>query len=132
MIVLGAAPALTSVAIMHHALRRNDDLPRPERAARTTGRIGAFVGAVAGSAAGVAVVSALGLPGLSATGISSGLAAIGAAVTGSGMAVGAACVIAAPAAAAAIVGYLLYRIALWLASAVPPVAAATRPASCAG
>ncbi|HXB47790.1 MAG TPA: hypothetical protein VNW50_08495 [Streptosporangiaceae bacterium] len=50
------------------------------------------------------VVSALGVPGLGAARISSGLAAIGAAATRGGMAVGAACVIAAPAAAAAIVG----------------------------
>jgi hypothetical protein len=63
LVILGGAPALTSVAIMHHALRRDDDLPGPDRAARTTGRIGAAAGAVAGSAAGVAAVSALGVPG---------------------------------------------------------------------
>jgi len=122
LVVLGTAPALTSVAIMHRALRRDDDLPGPERAARTAGRIGAGVGALGGLTAGVLAVSALGVPGLGAAGISSGLAAIGAAVTGGGMAAGAACVIATPAAAAVIVGYLVYRLAMWLA---PRVAAAT-------
>ena len=128
LVVLGTAPALTSVAIMHHALRRDDDLPGPERAARTAGRIGTAVGALTGSAAGAAAVSALGVPGLCAAGISSGLAAIGAAATGGGMAIGAACVIAAPAAAAAILGYLVYRIALWLTSPMLPAAGTTDPA----
>jgi len=125
LVVLGTAPTLASVAIMHRALRRDDDLPDPERAARSAGRIGAVAGGIACSAAGVAAVSALGVPGLGAAGISSGLAAIGAAATGGGMAAGAACVIAAPAAAAAIVGYLIYRLALFLASRMPPATAAT-------
>lgn len=128
LIILGAAPALTSVAIMHHALRHEDDLPGPERTARAAGRIGAVTGAAAGSVAGIAAVSALGVPGLGAAGISSGLAAIGAAVTGGGMAAGAAWVIAAPAAAAAILGYLAYRICLWLGRP----AGATDPAPAAG
>jgi Lecithin retinol acyltransferase len=119
LVVLGTGPALTSVAIMNHALRHDDDLPGPERAARTAGRIGSAAGAVAASAAGVAAVSALGVPGLGAAGIASGLATIGGAVTGGGMAAGAACVIAAPAAAAAILGYLIYRLTLWLASRLP-------------
>jgi hypothetical protein len=76
--------------------------------------------------------SALGIPGLGAAGISSGLAAIGAAVTGGGMAAGSACVIAAPAAIAAILGYLVYRIALWLASPIPSATATTDPAPSAG
>jgi len=132
LVVLGTVPALASVAIMHHALRRDDDLPGPERTARTAGRIGAVGGAVAGSVTGVAVVSALGVPGLGAAGISSGLAAIGATATGGGMAAEAACVIAAPAAVAAILGYLVYRLALWLASPNPPATATANPAPSAG
>ena len=132
LIVLGTAPALTSVAIMNHTLRHDDDLPGPERTARTAGRIGITVGALAGSAAGVAAVSTLGVPGLGAAGISSGLAAIGAAATGGGMAAGPACVIAAPAAAAAILGYLIYRLTLWLASRTPPATDAIDPAPAAG
>jgi Lecithin retinol acyltransferase len=119
MVVLSAAPGLTSVAIMNRALHEDDDLPDTERAARTAGRAGSAAGAIAGSAAGVAAVSALGVPGLSAAGISSGLAAIGATI-GGGMAAGTMCVIAAPAAAAAIIGYMTYRLALWFKSSTAP------------
>jgi hypothetical protein len=132
LVALGSGPALASVAILHHGMRRDDDLPAPERAARTAGRIGAVGGALGGLTAGVAAISMLGVPGLGAAGISSGLAAIGAAVTGGGMAAGAACVIAAPAAAAAIFAYLAYRIALWLASPMPTATAATDQACIAG
>jgi hypothetical protein len=130
LVVLGSAPAVASVAIMHHALRPDDDLPGPERTARTAGRIGAAAGALGGLGAGVLTVSALGVPGLGAAGISSGLAAIGTAATGGGMAAGAACVIAAPAAIAAIIGYLIYRIARWLTSRM--TADTTGPALWAG
>ncbi|HTS95378.1 MAG TPA: lecithin retinol acyltransferase family protein [Streptosporangiaceae bacterium] len=132
LVILGTAPALTSVTIMNHALRHDDNLPRRQRTARTAGRIGSAAGAVAGMGAGVAAVSALGVPGLGAAGISSGLAAVGAAATGGGMAVGAACVIAAPAAAAAIFGYLIYRLALWLASPTPPATDTSGPVPSAG
>ena len=50
----------------------------------------------------------LGIPGLSAAGISSGLAAIGAAV-GGGMAAGTMIGIATSAVAVAVLGYLIYR-----------------------
>ena len=113
LVVLGAAPGLFSVAIMNRALRPDDDLPDAERAARTAGRVGSAVGAAAGAAGAVAAVSALGFTGLGAAGISSGLAAIGAAA-GGGMAAGTMIAVAAPAAAAAILGYLIYRLALWL------------------
>ena len=121
MMVLGTAPALTSVASMRRALREDEDLPTAERAARTAGRHGSAAGAVAGSLGSVAVVSALGVPGLSAAGISSGLAAIGAAF-GGGMAAGTMAVVAAPAITAAVLGYLIYRLAhWWLESGTPPV-----------
>jgi hypothetical protein len=61
-----------------------------------------------------------------ATGISSGLAATGG-TAGGGMAAGAMCVITAPAVAAAVLGYLIYRLNLWLSSSAPP-ATAIRPA----
>lgn len=48
MMVLGTAPALTSVAIMRRALREDEDLPKAERSARTVGRHGSAAGAVAG------------------------------------------------------------------------------------
>lgn len=123
MVVLGTAPALASVTIMHRALREDDDLPGAERAARTAGRRGSAAGAVAGSLGGVAAVSALGVPGLSAAGITSALAAIGK-IFGGGMAAGTMVVVAAPAVAAALLGYLMYRVALWwLSSGTPPVTA---------
>jgi hypothetical protein len=50
-----------------------------------------------------------------AAGISSGLAAIGGTL-GGGMAAGTICIIAAPAAAAAVLGYLNYQLTLWLSS----------------
>jgi hypothetical protein len=121
-VILSAAPALTSVAIMNQALREDDDLPARERTARTAGRAGSAAGVIAGSIGSIAAVSSFGVPGLSAAGISSGLAAIGATV-GGGMAAGAMCAIAAPAIAAAALGYLIYRLALWLSSDTRPASA---------
>jgi hypothetical protein len=118
LVVLGAAPGLVSVGIMNRAFRPDDDLPHIERTARAAGRGGSVVGAIAGSGGAVAAVSALGFPGLSAAGISSGLATIGATV-GGGMAAGTMIAVAAPAAAAAVLGYLFYRLALWLAPGTP-------------
>jgi Lecithin retinol acyltransferase len=119
LVVLGTAPALMSVAIMNRALRQDDDLPQAEREARTAGRLGSAAGAVAGLAGTIAAVSALGVSGLSAAGMSSGLAAIGATV-GGGMAAGTMIAVAAPAAVATILGYLVYRLAFWLASSTQP------------
>jgi hypothetical protein len=61
-----------------------------------------------------------------AAGISSGLAAIGG-TADEGMAAGTMCIIAAPAVAAAVPGYLIYRPTPWLSSSAPP-ATAIRPA----
>jgi hypothetical protein len=77
LVLLGALPGLASVAIMTTALREDEDLPEAERAARTAGRVGSVSGAIAGSMASVALVKAIGVPGISAVGISSGLAGIG-------------------------------------------------------
>jgi hypothetical protein len=112
MMVLGSAPALASVVIMRRALREDEDLLEAERAARTAGRRASAAGAVVGLLGSVAAVSALGVPGLSAAGISSGLAAIGTAF-GGGMAAGTMAVVAAPAITAAVLGYLMYRLAHW-------------------
>lgn len=110
LVVLGAAPAALSAAVMNVALRDDVAVPREERSARKVGRRASVAGAAGGSAVGVAAVSAAGsVAGLSAAGITSGLAAIGATV-GGGMAAGSAIVIAAPAVAAAGIGYGAYRI----------------------
>lgn len=106
--VLGVLPGAASVAVMNVALRDDDTLPDDERAARRAGRVASIAGGVAGTVGGVGAVSALGVSGLSAAGITSGLASVGAAF-GGGMAAGAATVIAAPAIAAAGIGYLAYR-----------------------
>lgn len=110
LIVLGAGPAVLSVSVMRVALRDDAALPAEERSARKAGRTASIAGAAGGGVAGVAAVSAAGsVAGLSAAGITSGLAAIGGMV-GGGMAAGSAVVIAAPAVAAAGIGYGAYRI----------------------
>lgn len=55
-------------------------------------------------------MSAVGVPGLSAAGVSSGLATIGS-VLGGGIALGTALVAAMPAVLAALLGYIAYRAA---------------------
>ncbi len=118
LVVLGTGPSLITVAIMNKAMCRDDDLPQPEQDARTAGRIGSAAGAVAGSVGSIAALSALGFPGLSGAGISSGLATIGG-TFGGGMAAGAISVIAAPAIAAAITGYLVYLFVRRLTAQAP-------------
>ena len=110
--VLGAAPGLVGAGIMQVALADDESLPQEERDARAVGRKAAVVGAAASSVGGIAAVSVLGTAGLSAAGITSGLATVGAAV-GGGMVAGSAALIAAPALAAAGVGYGLYRAVRW-------------------
>jgi len=122
LVTLSALPALASVAIMNHVLREDDDLLAAERTARSAGRAGSAIGGLAGCTGGIAIVSSLGVPGLGAAGITSGLAAIGGAV-GGGMAAGTMCVLAAPAVAAAALGYLIYRFVLWLTASTPPATA---------
>jgi Lecithin retinol acyltransferase len=123
LVLLGVLPGLASVAIMTTALREDEDLPEVERAARTAGRVGSVSGVIAGSMASVALVKTVGVPGLSAVGISSGLAGIGRAF-GGGMARGTICAIALPAVTAAIVGYALYQVVLRLQkSSAPPAPA---------
>jgi len=114
LVVLGVAPGAMSAAVMNIALRDDEALPSGERLARSVGRKASIAGVAGGSAAGVATVSAVGVTaGLSAAGIRSGLAAIGA-VVGGGMAAGSAIVVAAPAVASAAIGYGSYRVARWL------------------
>lgn len=110
LVVLGAAPAVPAVVVMQVALRDNPALSDRDRKARRAGRASSAAGAVGGAAAGVGAVSAAGATaGLSAAGITSGLAAIGATV-GGGMLAGSTIVIAAPAVAAAGIGYGAYRV----------------------
>jgi hypothetical protein len=107
--VIGALPAVVSVGITQIALRDDESLPDDERSARRDGRVASVVGAGGGLAGGVAVISAAGTAGLSAAGITSGLAAIGASV-GGGMLAGTVVVAAAPAVAAAGLGAAVYLV----------------------
>lgn len=112
--LLGAAGGVGAASLMNKTvLADNKGLDKKERESRAAGRKATYAGAAAGTAGSVAAVSALGTTaGLSGAGITSGLAAIGGTV-GGGMAAGAAITTAAPVAAAAAVGYGLYKAAKW-------------------
>ncbi|PAX51198.1 lecithin retinol acyltransferase family protein [Brunnivagina elsteri] len=101
--VLGAAPGLVSTVAMNKVLEDKKSLPSDERKAREVGRNMTTVGAVGAVAASGSVA------GLSAAGITSGLAAVGG-IVGGGMAAGVAITAAAPAVAAAAVGYGAYQV----------------------
>jgi hypothetical protein len=107
--VLGALPAVASVGITHRVLRDDESLPDDDRQARRDGRIASIAGASASTVGGVAAISAAGTTGLSAVGITSGLAAIGATV-GGGMVAGTTIVVAAPAVAAAGIGLGVFLV----------------------
>lgn len=115
--VLAGAGGLGMATLMSNTVLKDDEsLPQNERQARQAGRVATYAGAAAGTAGGIAAISAAGtVSGLSAAGITSGLAAIGGTVTvGGGMAVGTAVVAAAPVAAAVAIGYGAYKLWQWL------------------
>jgi hypothetical protein len=112
--VLGSAPGLITKLAMDQVLKDDETLPSDERESRSVGRAMTTVGAVAGTAGAVGTIAAAGsVAGLSAAGITSGLAAVGG-VVGGGMAAGVAITAAAPAIAAAAVGYGAYKVWKWL------------------
>ena len=111
--VLGSAPGLVTKMAMDQVLKDDETLPDDEREARAVGRTMTTLGAVAGTAGAIGAVSATGVAGLSAAGITSGLAAVGGAV-GGGMVAGVAITAAAPAVAAAAVGYGAYKFWKWI------------------
>jgi len=108
-VIVGAAPATMTTAAMWYVLKDDVILHETEREARRVGRLSTIAGAVGGTAASVGTVAAVGASGLSAAGITSGLAAVGG-VVGGGMVAGVVVTAAAPAVAAAGVGYGTYRI----------------------
>lgn len=111
---LAGAGGLGMATLMNNTVLKDDEnLEENERDSRKAGRVATYTGAAAGTAGGVAAISAAGTAGVSAAGISSGLAAIGGTV-GGGMAAGTAVVAAAPVAAAAVVGYSVYKAWQWL------------------
>ena len=107
-VVLATAPVALTTAAMHNALRDDVALPARERAARSAGRSASIAAGVAGTVGSVGLISSVGVSGLSAAGITSGLAGIGAAI-GGGMAAGVVLTAAAPAVAAAAIGDAAYR-----------------------
>lgn len=113
-LLAGAGGLGMATLINNTVLKDDENLTTKEREARQAGRTATYAGAAAGTAGGIAAISAAGTTaGLSAAGITSGLAAIGGTV-GGGMAAGTAIVAAAPVAAAAAVGYGAYKVWKWL------------------
>jgi hypothetical protein len=111
LLVLGLLVGGATLLAMSPEMRDDRFLPEGERAARTARRVGSAIGLAAGSAGTVITISALGTPGLSAAGITSGLAALGA-VFGGGMKAGTRCAIVIPALAAILGGYVAWKLYL--------------------
>lgn len=113
--VLGAAPSIAMASLVNNTvLKDNPALDQGERDSRAVGRTASYVGAAAGTAGSIGAISAAGsVAGLSGAGITSGLAAIGGTV-GGGMASGVVIATAAPVAAAAAVGYGIYKLVKWI------------------
>lgn len=112
--VLGGSGGLAAASLINSTVLKDDEtLEFDERESRSVGRKATYAGAAAGTAGSIAAVSAAGsVAGLSGAGITTGLAAIGGTV-GGGMAAGVALTTAAPVAAAAVVGYGLYKAVKW-------------------
>lgn len=108
--LLGATSGLLAAGTMCVALRDKAYLTDEERRARRAVRHAAIGGAGLGVGASLYAVHAMGVPGYSAAGLSSGLAGLGA-VAGGGMAHGVMATVLLPAVFAVILGYLLYRLA---------------------
>lgn len=99
-------PAAVSAATLWTLFVDEEVCPTAEREARAAGRAAGLVGAVSGTATAVGAVAAAGVPGLSALGIATGLATIGA----GSVAVGLATALAFPAAVTLGAGWLAYRL----------------------
>jgi hypothetical protein len=126
--LLGLVPGLLGTVAVLYAARDKPYLTDEERRARTIARYAAGVGGIATGIAGVSIVSAAGtVAGLSGAGIASGLAAVGS-LAGGGMVAGVGLLVAAPAIAAGLLGWLAYRIALWWMTAPTVPGLATRTA----
>lgn len=107
--MVAAIPTAVATAALRRHFRDSEFLTNPERAARRIARGTALGASAAGVGLAVYAVSAAGIPGLSAVGISSGLAALGAAV-GKGMLAGLGLVAVGPAVLAAGLSFLSYAL----------------------
>jgi len=107
--LVGATSGLLAAGTICLALRDKPHLTVDERRARRVGRYGAVGGAGLGVGASLYAVHAMGVPGYSAAGLSSGLAALGSAL-GGGMAQGVLATLLIPALITVILSGLLYWI----------------------
>lgn len=120
--LLGLVPGILGTAAVLYATRNKPCLTDEERHARTVARYAAGVGGIGTGIAGISLISAAGtVANLSGAGIASGLATVGGLI-GGGMVAGVGLLVAAPAVAAGLLGWLAYRITLWWNT--PPAAAA--------
>lgn len=106
--VLTAVPATVSTLATRAIYKDDDLLPPQERRARQGARTAATVAGAVGVAGSLAVVSAVGVPGLSAAGITSGLSRIGK-LGGGRMLTGVVLAICVPAVLVWLVARLTYR-----------------------
>lgn len=106
--VLATAPAVATNVAVGRIFRDNPFMPESERVARMSARTVGKAASVVGAVSTVGMVSAAGVPGLSAVGISTGLAAVGTAV-GGGMIAGLVVATAVPALACILLATLAYR-----------------------
>lgn len=109
-VAASVVPTICTHVAIAHLLADDDALPVAERDARQAARSAAVVGSVAGTVGTIGIIAAAGAPGLSAAGITSGLAALGKLFRG-GMGRGAAAALALPAVVGitAGIGVYLYR-----------------------
>lgn len=104
-VMLAAAPSAAATFAVHRGYRDDPALPDAERAARGNARAAGTVGAAGATVGTLAAISALGVPGLAADGIASGLAALGGSMLG-----GVVVSVVAPAVLAAGAAYIAYQV----------------------
>jgi hypothetical protein len=105
---LTVGPAVVTAVAVNHALADDPDLSDDERSARAVGRIAGAAGAAAGTATAVGAVATLGVPGLGAIGMTTGLAQLGT-VVGGGMFAGIGVAVALPMALGGGLAFVAYR-----------------------
>jgi len=116
--VVAGSSAVLGAGTMMFALRDRPYLTDDERTARRAGRVAGVGGAAVGFGAALHLVSALGVPGISAAGVSSGLATLGS-VAGGGMVTGVGVVATIPLLAGVVFALLALGLIRWLSRTLP-------------
>ena len=107
--VIGAVPGAAMASLVNKTvLSDNPTLGKREKESRKAGRVGSYAGAAAGTFGSIFTVSVVGSSGLSAAGISTGLATVGS-VVGGGMAAGVFLASLTPVITATAVGFGVYK-----------------------